>query len=84
MISPIEREAMRTIFGYSYANKVKEILASRGLRTRDNTEYKTAMISHVFNGTRENLAIEDAIKTAYNNELEKKGIKKPEAVTSGL
>lgn len=82
MIAPEQREKIRTVLGYGYANKVKEVLAERGIRNSEGNEHDTAMISHVFTGRRDNEVIEDAILTAYKRATGE-DTKKPEAATSG-
>lgn len=84
MISPEDREKMRTVMGFQYANRVKEILAERGIRNSEGKEHDNVMISHIFHGRRNNPIIEDAIRAAYLRAKESLETKKPEAVTPGF
>lgn len=82
MISPNEREKLKSKEGSYYINAVSSKLLERGILNRKNEPYGQATISQVANGHRSNAAIEDVIRTMLKENLSE--TKNPEARTSGF
>ena len=65
MIHKKQREELRKVLGYHYADEVLYILNMRGVTSRKGTPYGKSMIRNVYNGINESKKIESAIMQLY-------------------
>ena len=65
MIHKKQREELRKVLGYHYADEVLYILNMHGVTSRKGTPYGKSMIRNVYNGLNENKKIESAIMELY-------------------
>jgi len=72
MITKKQREKLKSILGYHYANDVLKILKKRGITNRKGTAYGKSMIRNVYNGINENKKIEAAIFDLCVEKLQEK------------
>ncbi|MFL9844705.1 hypothetical protein [Flavobacterium rhizosphaerae] len=84
MINPEARVRIKVMHGNYYITKIKEVLLELGVVNRNDKPFDSTTISKVFNGERDNLVIEAAIKQAYPEAFQDfEETKKPEDATSG-
>lgn len=73
MITPEEKEAIKTNIGKGYLKKIQKFLTKQNFLDTQNKQYATGSISHVVNGIRENEHMESLIfKYAYQCLVKKK------------
>lgn len=95
MISKTQRTKLKRVLKNSFITDVLKVLSDNKVVSKNGAPYEKTYISHVFNGRNENILIEDAILLVYETKKQEQsnlrvkrnellGIKKPEAVTSGL
>lgn len=94
MINKTQRKRILKVIGSRYTQGVIDILNKRNIYNREGKPFSPGFISHVMNGIRVNIDVENAILDYYQkclliqqkHELKKIEIlenKKPEAATPG-
>jgi len=81
MITKKQREKLKSILGYHYANDVLKILKKRAITNRKGTACGKSMIQNVYNGINENKDIKAAIFNLCVEKLRKKNLTKIVKVT---